>query len=241
MQAFPKDSRNMALGGAGPNNSNIDLNQFHGRGEEGYTDFGSTVQAPKQATANGFDPASKLEPVHGAESMGLGTSTFLDGAPASRAAMQRRQSENDQTPQAGGGLQRKKSLAQKIRGINNRGASPRMVSPEPVLEPGFTAAPPRPSSRRRNDKNPFYQDYDKAYDSKGAKIQEATEDFDDMDDELVGRTRSTSSPKVMTGGERRKTSDANDTSGNELGGSGGFMNRVKSLRRPRPEKRTATG
>ncbi|EEQ84029.1 Pal1 cell morphology protein, variant 2 [Blastomyces dermatitidis ER-3] len=253
MQAFAKDSRNMALGGAGPNNTNIDLNLFHGRGEEGYADYASSgLTSSKINQSAAFDPTAKLEPIHGAESMGLGTSTFLEGAPASRAAIQRRESENEAHNLQNGGLQRKKSLAQKIRGINNR--VPRVTSPpDSAIDSNnyFTqASPPRASgSRRPNDKNPFFQqqDYDDAYDKKGAKIQLSD---DGMTDNLLPHTRqrSTSSPKAIPGETRITEGRSSSIGGGEdakthahtASGSGGFINRVKSLRRPPQPKRRGT-
>ncbi|KKZ60527.1 hypothetical protein EMCG_04806 [[Emmonsia] crescens] len=256
MQAFAKDSRNMALGGAGPNNSNIDLNLFHGRGAEGYADYASSggLTSSKIGQAPAFDPTAKLEPIHGAESMGLGTSTFLEGAPASRAAIQRRQSENESHNLQNGGLQRKKSLAQKIRGINNRDRVPRVTSPESALESTnhTQASPPRTSgSRRQNDRNPFYQqqqDYDDAYDKKGAKIHLLSDDG--IADNLLPQTRqrSTSSPKVIPGEKRITGGRSSSIGGGEdakapaqaASGSGGFISRVKSLRRPPQPRRKVT-
>ncbi|PGH18085.1 hypothetical protein AJ79_00713 [Helicocarpus griseus UAMH5409] len=245
MQAFAKDSRNMAIGGAGPNNSNIDLNLFHGRGAEGYADYSSSGIA--KADQSGFDPSAKLEPIHGAESMGLGTSTFLEGAPASRAAIQRRQSENETQTMQNGGLQRKKSLAQKIRGMNSRDRAPRVTSPDYAIDSSNQASPPRSSgSRRHNDRNPFFQqqDYDDAYDRKGAKIQQLTDDSTGLP---PTRQRSTSSPKVIPGEKRITDERSSSIGGGEdakapaASGSGGFMSRVKSLRRPQqPKRRTTT-
>lgn len=246
MQAFPKDSRNMALGGSGPVNTNIDLNQFHGRGAEGYSDFAvsGAHSAAKKTAGVSFDPSSKLEPIHGEASMGLGTSTFLEGAPASRAAIQRRQSDNETQNIQSGGLQRKKSLAQKIRGINSRrggggdggnGGGHRVTSPEAVSEDDSTLRPAgrSTSAKRPVSRNPFFQDYDDAYDQKGVRIQEANGDE-------VSRPRSVSSPKSVPSLERRVTTDGIDTvEGEETKptGGGGFMNRMKSLRRPKPERR----
>ncbi|KAL5364994.1 Pal1 cell morphology protein-domain-containing protein [Aspergillus floccosus] len=235
MQAFPKDSTNMALGGAGPVNDKIDLNLFHGRTEEGYNDFASsgTIDFRRGPPTN-FDPTTRIEPVHGSESMGLGTSTFLEGAPASRAAMQRRESENEQqitNGMNGGGLQRKKSLAQRLRGINRAPSSTRAVT-----SPDLTVAPTTSNSGsvRGNDKNPFFQDYDDAWEKKGARIaEEGSHD--------VGRTRSSSSPKQSTGLERRYTNERPNSGSDEnknLGG-GGFISRMKSLRKPRPERRVS--
>lgn len=231
MQAFPKNSTNMALGGAGPNNSNIDLNLFHGRMEEGYNDF-STSGLQRSGTVN-FDPTQRVEPIHGAASYGLGTSTFLDGTPASRAAIARRQSENEQQIAQGGGLQRKKSLAQRLRGKSGTG---RVVSPG---ESGIPSPGPAPAgsshsaSSRGNERNPFFQDYDEEWDKKGSRIQEARLEA------AHGRVRSSSSPKQSTGLERKSTNDRAVEESKLNAGGGGFLNRMKSLRKPRPERRTS--
>ena len=234
MQAFPKDSSNMALGGAGPNNSNIDLNLFHGRMEEAHNDFGYTAAVQRTGTDTvAFDPGSRIDPVHGAESMGLGTSTFLDGAPASRSAIARRQSEHDDS--GAGGLQRKKSLAQRLRGKSGTGR-PMLASP---TRQGFSSpnqaavGSSHSASSRGNERNPFFQDYDEEYDRKAARIQEAQL-------EGGGRERSSSSPKQSIGLERKSTNDRGyDETKLNAGGGGGFLNRMKSLRKPRPVRRTS--
>ncbi|KAJ5965761.1 hypothetical protein N7481_012475 [Penicillium waksmanii] len=234
MQAFPKNSTNMALGGSGPNNSNIDLNLFHGRMEEGYNDF-STSAAQRTGTETvSFDPRSLVDPIHGSETAGLGTSTFLDGAPASRSAMARRQSENDQGLAPSGGLARKKSLAQRLRGKSGTG---RMMSP---TEPSFPApAPAAPvgssqsPSSRNNEPDPYFQDYDEEYDKKAARIQESRLEGGG------GRLRSSSSPKQATGLERKSTNDRASDENKLNAGGGGFLNRMKSLRKPRVERRTS--
>ncbi|OJJ80016.1 Pal1 family protein [Aspergillus glaucus CBS 516.65] len=235
MQAFPQDSTNMALGGAGPVNKNIDLDLFHGRATEGWNDYASTGTAPdtvgRSAEGVSFDPKSKLEPVHGPTSLGLGTSTFLDGAPASRNAMQRRASENEQgVAPGGGGLQRKKSLAQRIRGIN-RAPSGRVVSPDSSYPgpAGLSGQPPRVPERK-----PSIQDYDEEWDKKGAKINSA-EDSRPVPE--AGRARSSSSPKQSTFSNERSNSGFDESKPNN--GSGGLLNRMKSLRRPRPERRVS--
>lgn len=46
MHAFPADSANNAIGGSGPLNKTIDINQFHGRGAEGFSDYGSGMDNP---------------------------------------------------------------------------------------------------------------------------------------------------------------------------------------------------
>ncbi|EAW09917.1 Pal1 family protein [Aspergillus clavatus NRRL 1] len=233
MQAFPEDSSNMALGGAGPNNKNINLDLFHGTMEEGFNDYGATA-ALTGDTVN-FDPKARIEPIHGAESMGLGTSTFLEGAPASRAAMQRRTSENENQFGQGGGLQRKKSLAQRLRGMN-RPPGGRMVSPDASYNAPFSSS--QSGSLRTNERNPFFQDYDDAWDKKGARISSVEESRSGHEG---GRARSSSSPKQNTTLERRHTNERSAAGFEEGktggGGGGGFINRMKSLRKPRPERR----
>ncbi|KAI5306605.1 hypothetical protein KEM55_008552 [Ascosphaera atra] len=150
MQAFAEDSPNMLPTGGGP--KSFDHNLYHGRSHDPAMDFSraaiknvlATQNAQPKADVATYDPKGKIEPVHGAESMGLGTSTFLDGAPASKAAIQAR-NEDAPVPGAGsmggagagaGGLQRKKSLAQKLRGVaggNRVDRSAReTTSPEPL-------------------------------------------------------------------------------------------------------------
>lgn len=280
MQAFPKDSANNALGGSGPVHKNIDFAQFHGRGAEGFTDYSTSgannILAEPEPYAGSiapmrtgpgvrpgvdrttsFNPTAKVEQVHGDESMGLGTSTFLEGAPASRTAIQRRESESDQHGGVfggAGGLGRKKSLVQKIKGISNSnrsaGATGRVMSPEPVF--GRRASPTSPIEgqalsaggmrrlQEKREKNPFFNDYDDAYEKKGAKIQIAQEQSDAQGN---GRSRALSSPKrAATGGmlERRVTNDGTGMNDGESKSGGGFLSRVKSLkggRRARTERR----
>ena len=241
MQAFPKDSANMALGGSGPNNSNIDLNLFHGRTEQGYNDFAASAASdPRRSENPNFDPTARIEPIHGAESMGLGTSTFLEGAPASKADIHRRGSGHEALNVGGGpsagGLQRKKSLAQRLRGMN-KPSNGRVVSPESSYTPAVPTSSGHIGTIRANEKNPFFQDYDDAWEKKGAQIN--------MSEEARGtggaRARSSSSPKQPTGLERRFTNERSYTGFEEGkpsgGGGGGFINRMKSLRKPRPERR----
>ena len=249
MQAFPVNSANNALGGSGPINKHIDLDSFHGRGAEGFTDFASgareTDMFKKRPELEGrslsFNPKDRADIIHGEETVGLGTSTFLEGAPASRTAIQQRELDEANNAQ-NGGLGRKKSIAQRIRGISQprRGfgdGNPRITSPDarwggpPVTTPG--SPPPRmPQSAggpaRANESNPFFDDYDEAYDRKGAAIKESeARDGPSM--------RSPTSP-ARNGLTRVRTADMSD--GAE-GGKSGFLSRVKSLKggkRTRPER-----
>ena len=85
---------------------------------------GNNVQAPKPFSD--FHAAKTVDEVHGDASAGLGTSTFLEGTPVSRRDLQRQQYEAEQqaamaaSGASAGGLQRKRSIAQKIRGGINR-------------------------------------------------------------------------------------------------------------------------
>ncbi|CCU75272.1 Pal1 cell morphology protein [Blumeria hordei DH14] len=151
MQAFPKDSLNNVLGGGGPVNARPDHSTFLGnkdeeafkdysKGRSGFNEFepynnGVVSFSHTRQESNVVSATTRVEPIHGEETLGLGTSTFLEGAPASRTAMQRRLSETLPTEN---NLSRSKSLAQKFRGINvprreyvsRLGSSDGAVSPE---------------------------------------------------------------------------------------------------------------
>ena len=218
MEAFAKDSKNNALGGSGPLHQNINFDQFHGRQKEGFTDYSTSGSANPIATEPvGFEPyaggmgarpglhegsdrqstfngTGRAPVVHGEESLGLGTSTFLEGTPAARAVIQRRESESDQisgsneASAGAGGLGRKRSLAQKIRGISNstrgergfRPANQRVTSPDggairPTTSGEVQSAGGMPRIQEGGGGNPFFKDFSSsngdAYDKKGQHIQ----------------------------------------------------------------------
>ncbi|KAL8935710.1 MAG: hypothetical protein Q9216_005298 [Gyalolechia sp. 2 TL-2023] len=274
MQAFAKDSINNTLGGSGPVNKDLDLNQFHGRGAEGFTDYSTSrvgtfaaepepyagSSAPIRRGAGvrpgvdrttSYNPTNRVEPVHGSESLGLGTSTFLEGAPAAKAAIQRRESEPEGSGNVGG-LGRKRSLAQKIRGISNANRNfdrptGRVTSPNGMYE--RTTSPTSPvevqsggGMPKIRETKPFFDDYDEAYERKGQRIQIAEEQ-----NRMEGggtRARGFSSPKrgpVPPGIlERRVTHDGAGASADSEAKKEGFLSRVKSLKggkRARPERR----
>lgn len=209
IQAFPAGSANMAMGGYGPVNKTFDVARYHGYADgDAHDDYGVAYKTESKRPVNGlraasFDPTARAEPIHGEETMGLGTSTFLEGAPASRKAIQRRESETEPASGPGvntmPGLSRKKSLAQRIRGIS--AARPRyyedggLRSPEarygngpttPGSPPGQTNGSKIPAVNARRvqsaassasnykaETNPFDQLYDEAYEQKGASIRAA--------------------------------------------------------------------
>ncbi|TKA74815.1 hypothetical protein B0A49_02606 [Cryomyces minteri] len=242
MQAFPVGSANNALGGSGPVNKSINVDQFHGRGVEGFTDYATsgveeTRKRPSVERAISFNPKDRVEPVHGEESIGLGTSTFLEGAPASRTAIQRRESDNE-TSAFGSSLTRKRSLAQRIRGISQprRGwegvGAQRITSPDaryhyggttsPDSDPQATNGPQSAGGRyKTHETNPFFDDYDDAYEKKGASIKIA-----ETENRQGGRARAPSSPMGRHDAlERRITTDS-IPEGQQQKSSGGFLSRI---------------
>ncbi|KAI9774385.1 MAG: hypothetical protein M1840_004279 [Geoglossum simile] len=241
IQAFPKGSANNSLGGAPIDPKNVDHSQYYGnRDAEAFTDFSASGADPQSyggkyrsgvERTEAFNATARVDPVHGDETLGLGTSTFLEGAPASRTAMQRRESETEANLKSGG-LQRKKSLAQKIRGINKPGTGPpgRVISPEPTFEVGtaLTTKDGKEDSsqqpilaggtKKANENNPFFNTHDSAWDRKSESIAIAGQ-------EKTGRTRAPSSPRK--GLERRPTAE-NGSSPDGIGK--GLLQRVKSLK-----------
>ncbi|TVY14204.1 Protein PAL1, partial [Lachnellula arida] len=245
MQAFPKDSLNNVLGGGGPLNKRPDHATFLGNNDgDAFKDYSAGVQV------NGFEPydngavrpgarrqdsnimnaTSKVEPIHGEETMGLGTSTFLEGAPASRTAMQRRESET--TPAEGGGLGRKKSVAQRIKGITGSrreyGPSGRTINPEGAYtrrSPDYTQRSPdyTPGGTKIHESNPFFNEFSKGDDK-------PKESISIVEPERAGRARAPSSPRRGYAGIERRTTNDGISGGEAPKVGGGFLSRVKSLK-----------
>jgi hypothetical protein len=99
----------------------------------------------------------KMEPVHGVESAGLGTSTFLEGAPAPKSAIERAVVEEED---GGGSLTRKKSLVQKIKGRRGTAsASDRSASGGDRSPPPYTPGPlMTPNGNVDPAYNPFFKE-----------------------------------------------------------------------------------
>lgn len=241
MQAFPAGSANNALGGSGPLNKNIDVDRFHGRGEDAFNDYAqSRVREPAKQQSS-FNPSDRVEQIHSSETYGLGTSTFLEGAPASKKDLRRRESETEASAFPGGGLSRKKSLAVRLRGLSQNRPD-RVTSPDASYGPMSPSSPgqgaqsagglPRARLGAAQESNPFFADYDDAYEKKGATIRYA-------EPPSTGRARAPSSPH-RNGLTRSITADGADNLPERSGGGGGFLSRMKSLkggRRARPERR----
>ncbi|GJC84582.1 protein PAL1 [Colletotrichum liriopes] len=231
MHAFAKDSLNMSLGGAGPLNKRPDHATFLGNNDgDASADFATAAarNAERKNDPAVFDPRARGSIVYGEESMGLGASTFLEGTPAARAAIQRTQAEQAQQT-AAEGLGRSKSIAQRIRGIKREpreyGPSGRITNPEGAYtsrrSPDASGA--ATSISYTGERNPFFSEYGK-----------------EPETISVRRTDGTKSPGTpppvprrgsANGLERRATADV--TSPTEDGPSkpsGGFLARVKSLK-----------
>lgn len=226
MGAFPTNSANQTMGGSGPVNKHFNLEQFHGRGTEGYNDYAaSSYDLPKPATAVPvlLSATNKVEPLHGEESLGLGTSTFLEGAPASRADMQRTKTESSGVFD---GLSRKKSIAARFRGMSqskarpyDAGAPAAPIVPEESVERGSPISSParRKPTRLLSENNARGNRYDDAYAKKGAAVEEAE----------VGMGASSSPTREPL--SRRSTTD-NVMASDSRSPTSGFLGRVRSLK-----------
>ncbi|CAI4058962.1 Pal1p SKDI_04G5580 [Saccharomyces kudriavzevii IFO 1802] len=130
--AFPIDGPNSTIGGASTKKSALD--EVFGRDDTDDSDIyqyrthtlrrgGDTQNAIKVNVGNvhQMDAKNKTELVHGPVTAGLGSSTFLDGAPASSAAI-RSDIKAHSYHNRNGGLQRNKSLSQRL-GLGGSGDS----------------------------------------------------------------------------------------------------------------------
>lgn len=170
MEAFPEGSLNNSLGGAGPLNPRPDHATFMGQhDQEAYIDWQiKDKNVPSKSELPVFDPTSRGSAVHGDESLGLGSSTFLEGTPAARTAIQQRQDELAQELTTNG-LARKKSLAHRIRNINKGNSREREFQSLGRLNStdyNYARSPPADGGRTSNsmqtpnsERNPFFSEY----------------------------------------------------------------------------------
>lgn len=239
MQAFPKDSLNNSLGGAGPLNAKPDHKTFLGNhDEDAFLDYNKSRRGratdydeiPVKSSQDPavFDPLSRGATVHGDESLGLGTSTFLEGTPAAQTDIQRREAETAQENMEIG-LQRKKSLAQRIRGVG-RPPRPDMSNRVPRVNPdmyGPRSGEPVSGGSGSGERNPFFNEFDRE-----ERITVKRQDTFDSTRESPPRGQAL---------ERRATTDATNALSEPSAAkpeAGGFLGRMKSLkggRRPRPD------
>ncbi|RKU41410.1 hypothetical protein DL546_002398 [Coniochaeta pulveracea] len=243
MQAFAKDSLNNTIGGSGPLNKRPDHATFMGHAEdEAFMDYstgkkersGSSsfadIQRGKGSGMPVFDPTSRGSVLHGDETLGLGTSTFLEGTPAARTDIQRREKERAEAVMDGG-LTRKKSLAQRIRGMNRpqQGFAPsgRLTNPEGAYgsrrTPSGTYMTSASMTSPKDERNPFFEEFHKGEELISVRNTNA-------------EPRSPDGPEQNLRLERRATAEGSAHDEPRQGG-GGLLARVKSLkggRRVRP-------
>lgn len=221
MHAFPVGSANNSLGGSGPLNQKIDLDRIHGRGAEGFTDFGAAADVKPLRPEAEFSAKGREDIVHGQQTHGLGTSTFLEGAPASRTAVE--QDFEQKRANEINGLGRKKSIAQRFRGISQPrrqyGDNHRIQSPDARY--GGQTSPQGPYSagplaqNKASELNPFFDEYNKAYDSKGAAIQAKDSSYKDDSPPRAPLQRAITTDSAGSLNESKPT---------------GFLGRMKSIK-----------
>ncbi|KAI1300455.1 Pal1 cell morphology protein-domain-containing protein [Xylaria venustula] len=224
MQAFAKDSANNTIGGAGPLNKRPDHKLFMGQEPHDASSMYAGVRDSARSKVHEmdlFDPKQRGDYEYGEQTLGLGSSTFLEGTPATRTAIARNQEESAQEA-AESGLGRKKSVVQRFksikRGPRDYSESGRVTSPD-----GYHGHSPRPSLPTGGsvERNPFFAEFDKAEE----QISVKRKDSDVM---------SPLTPPPVHGAslERRATTDAtmDGPEGQARQAGGGFLSRVKSLK-----------
>ncbi|KAI0405931.1 Pal1-domain-containing protein [Xylaria palmicola] len=233
MQAFAKDSANNTIGGAGPLNKRPDHKLFMGQEPHDAATMYAGRKDPFKPRAHEmelFDPKQRGDYEYGEETLGLGSSTFLEGTPAARTAIVKNQEESAQEA-AESGLGRKKSVVQRFksikRGPRDYSEVGRVTSPE--YHQGHSPRPSLPTGGSV-ERNPFFAEYDKAEEQITVKRKDSD-----------AKSPLTPPPAHGAGLERRATTDATmdgPADGQMRQASGGFLSRVKSLkggRRQRPE------
>ncbi|ODV78509.1 Pal1-domain-containing protein [Suhomyces tanzawaensis NRRL Y-17324] len=160
VKAFPPDGPNSSIKGYGGTDKNQQINLAFGQFEDQNeivgrktsikykpkdttvtktyeTEEPPQIRTPADISSNpsivNFASNLKAEPVHGSTTAGLGSSTFIDGAPAPKS------SETEYLNVSNGGLGRKKSLVQRLRKNSHSENSTRrnsndssLTSPEPT-------------------------------------------------------------------------------------------------------------
>ena len=220
MDAFPEGSLNNTIGGSGPLNARPNHATFLGQqDDEAFKEWSSGV---KDKTGPVFD-VGRDHILHGDQSLGLGTSTFLEGTPAARSAIQNQQREEAQ-----------RALEQpKVKGVfPERKKSIRQVFAKRTFQPsGDIPAVPHqrspsgngPASASVGERKPFFDD---EYGS-----GQGEDDFTVTN----GSKALPTSPRGGGGLERRSTTDG--TGGEEAQPKpAGFRGRMLSLKGRRPKQ-----
>lgn len=222
MSAFPVDSVNMSMGGSGPLNKRPDHKTFMGMNDGDATADYGVAAAPLKPDVAMFDPHQRASVIHGDESVGLGTSTFLEGTPAAKTAVEKAEMESREAAmmQGGGGMQRKPSLAQRLRRPKQAGfsASGRMTNPEGVY---YRDRPSGGSmSSPRGETNPFFNEYEPTKDGEQLSVRRTS----------GGNATESKAPAVPASLERRATADSFEQQQQQPKPKVGLLGRMKSLK-----------
>ncbi|ODQ50886.1 Pal1-domain-containing protein [Saitoella complicata NRRL Y-17804] len=251
--AFPENSTSNSLNFRDAPQTVSATEAFMGKHHHGeaYNDFSSSARLTQPLTSKlrptlgtrgqSFDPTAQVEPVYGETTEGLGPTTFLEGTPAPRTEAHRKYSDeggaasNFLRPRSvssnnalGGntsGLGRKKSVIQRLRGLNARMREEYEAQTSPaILSPGGGITSPTGSSASiREEPNVFSQQFESDPARKETSIQ-----FDN-------RPSPTSLPSSPAG-ERAGQGDYFAGQGvKEKKGGGGLLSRVKSISKKRRE------
>lgn len=232
---------------------------------------------PRQGTQEGrkpvesmliYDPKKPDMDTHGQETEGLGASTFLEGAPAPRSALQRRDSEQRResekeaavlgAPAGGAGIQRKKSVVDRIRGLSRPQPSEKRTNEaRPAVDSYYGAdnftggdarymfengqamasydqimSPRAPSYVQSAGGRSKMNNMTPFFEEEEPAVEEPKPEAVDADQatfSAVRRTRTASSPR--RGGAARKSNGENSTPEKESKSIGGsLLTRVKSLK-----------
>ncbi|KAI1329962.1 Pal1-domain-containing protein [Xylariaceae sp. FL0255] len=224
MQAFAKDSANNTIGGAGPINKRPDHKLFMGTEPYDATRMYAGEKL-KKSDIEQFDPKG-VTIEHGEETLGLGSSTFLEGAPAARTAILRTQNESAQeAAEREQGLGRTKSVVQRFksikRGPREYNGQGRVTSPEAMYTSRSTGGA---TGGGPTETNPFFAEFDKSPEQITVRNRNSNP-----------KSPLTPPPVIGNGLERRATADATmdgpeDSQSKQGGGGGGFLSRVRSLK-----------
>lgn len=230
--AFAKDSTAMTMA-AGPPSQPVYFGD-HVNNAESFADYGGAIlKTGRPGVGNrtaSFDPTATIDPIHGHESVGLGTTTFLEGAPAGRAAMLMRTTSdngarNEARPRAtseySSGLGRKKSVLQKIRGAYKERAME-------TQDHAYASSPPSSPHHQKATASYFEtaKEQVEIEDSKINNIRIQLTDEGGTGASLPASTSVSSSSKLSP--LYRPASNGPSSGG--ATGSNGLIQRVKSLR-----------
>ncbi len=228
MDAFPEGSLNNTIGGSGPLNARPNHAQFLGQqDDEAFKEWSHGVKDKSGPVVD----IARAHYLHGDESLGLGTSTFLEGTPAARSAIQNQKREEEERaaemPKGkgdGGFPRRKKSVVQRFIPGSRGDRGFQTSSDVPAMPHRRSPSGPGPASASAVERKPFFDDYGTG----------------NGEDDFTVANRSNASPASPRGGgllERRSTTDGTGGEEGQPKSGGGLMMRMKSLTKKKDHRR----